>query len=119
MGAAREQIPRSLVEALWRDLMEFLSGVAWVERLDESRTIIRFRAGEKEVLAFGPTEWAHFVAHGFAGAAPGVGALYDPAISGSAIDELMETLGSKGSPVVVREGQLVVDPARSSRTGLR
>jgi hypothetical protein len=106
VGPPGDEIPRDVEEALWRDLLEFLSEVGWIVHSDCSRTIIRFRGGEKEVLAFGPAEWAHFVIHGFS-AALVAAAVYDAVVSGSAIDELMETLGSKGSPLVVREGRLV------------
>jgi hypothetical protein len=75
---------------------------------DDSKTIFSFHGEKhrKEVLAFGPTDWAVFVIRGdwFAGERELV---YDAAVSGAARDELWETLGSKGSPLVVRDGRLV------------
>ncbi|MEV7429429.1 hypothetical protein AB0N29_07380 [Nocardioides sp. NPDC092400] len=92
-------------EAYWRDLLECFSGVAWVHA-DESWVIVRFHGEkQKEVLAFGPTEWAYFVPHD-SWLAGSVGAFYDASRSGSACDELLETLGSKGSPLVLRGWRL-------------
>ncbi|WKN46564.1 hypothetical protein [Nocardioides sp. Arc9.136] len=98
--------PADVVEALWRDLVACLREVGHVVHVADGRTIVRFRGGSKEVLAFGPSEWAHVVVHGVRSGGPAAVA-YDAALSGAACDELMEILGSKGSPLVVRDGRLV------------
>lgn len=107
MSTTSDGIPAEVREAFWADVLEWLSGVAWIHHSDDSSTIFTFRGeGGKEVLAFGPDGWADFVLHGawFQG---DVGEVYDGVISGSAVDELAEALGSKGSPLTLQAGQIL------------
>lgn len=97
----------SVEDALWRDLLEWIAASGTVLRSDDSRTIYRSRGSRQEVvLGFGPAEWAQFVLRGdwLVGEGP---AGYDASISGAALDLLWETVGSQGSPIIVRDGRVV------------
>lgn len=98
----------SVEDALWWDLLNWVAASGTVLDSNDSRTIFRSRGSQEEkvVLGFGPAEWAQFVLHGdwMMGKRP---ANYDASVSGAALDELWETVGSKGSPIVVRDGRLV------------
>lgn len=92
-------------ELLWRDVMEWASDWGTVVRSDESQAIlVTSTYGLTEVLKFGPKEWAQFVYRGLEDEVDLD--IYDARLSGYALDDLWETLGSKGSPIVIRNGEL-------------
>ncbi len=85
--------------------MEWASDLGTVVRSDDSQTVLVTGTYElTEVLKFGPKEWAQFVYRGLEDEVdPDT---YDARLSGYALDDLWETLGSKGSPIVIRNGEL-------------
>ena len=99
-------VPVSVADALWRDLLDWITDSATVLDSKDGETIyLSHESREKVVLRFGPSEWAQFVLFGD-WATPNGPAVYEPSTSGAALDELREFVGSKGSPIVVRDGRL-------------
>lgn len=94
-------------EFLWRDLILRLSEVYEVVDADNEHIRIRDRdTRAEETLLFTPDEWFSLLTRpsegdGDVGAPP-----YTPSW---AYDELWETLGSKGSPVRIRDRRLYVE----------
>ena len=85
--------------------MEWAAERGTVVRSDDSMTVLvaRFH-GQTEVLKFGPEEWARLVYYGLEDELdPDI---YHARLSGYALDDLWETLGGKGSPIVIRDGEL-------------
>jgi len=94
------------VDALWQDLIRILSSFGSVLLANDGLIVIYDRASHaKEKLKFSREDWFEFV--NGRGRVHGRGhILADTENPSWAIDELWETLGAKGSPLVIRNGRI-------------
>jgi len=107
----------SAADLAWNDLLRQLANVySIVESTDGSVILQRTAHLHQEILRFGPQEWYSFLC---GPEAPTTDSGEPPRVTNTPIwawDELMETMGSKGSPLVIRDGYLRLETPRTQHS---